>query len=254
MGLFFGPEGDGRGWLQRRYESAPSPHEFAAAMRSPELLAAVLAWVLGISHEGRTPAHARFELTAALSVARLPWLWDGLDDELTCRELGELLVRTAPSVSDNSTFDDEKVRDLWLRLLQRGHAFRRLERAIAGRYPAELGPLIEQKQLGKGELLWQEISGFCVVAEPALRAPETRVVALTLRWRRGSGGFSIHGQVEGSRDLTRFFGDCTVPIAALLEPSVVPVTETFGERPREVLRAFLGELAEGFARGPSDGN
>jgi hypothetical protein len=47
----------------------------------------------------------------------------------------------------------------------------------------------------------------------------------------------------------KFSAELTVPLAALLDAAVVPLTEDFGERPREVLRAFLAELSEGFGDG-----
>ena len=43
-----------------------------------------------------------------------------------------------------------------------------------------------------------------------------------------------------------FVAQLTVPLAGMLDATVLPITEDFGQIPREVLRAFLAELAEGF--------
>ncbi len=259
MPLFFDAEGTGYGWLQQRYEAAPSPEEFATTLRAPDLLAALVVWAAVVPRGAHTPTHARLGLAAALAVARLPWLWDGVDDELVCRELAELLTSTTPS---DANFDHDEVGESWLRLLKRGHALRRLEHALAGLTPAQLAPRIRQERVAKGELLWQGDSGFGVVAEPAQRAPSARVAVLPLRGNRqatpqesGKKEKSRRGQRkreprEQIRDTTRpklFEARLTVPLTALLDDAVIPITKEFGQRPREVLQTFLAELAGGFS-------
>ena len=139
----------------------------------------------------------------------------------------------------------DTVRDLWLRLLQRGHALRRLERALAGWTPVQLAPRIRQEQLKRGELLWQGTGGFCVVTDGVQRDSGSTANVLPLRRDRHPGQ---EGQAEGKRHKKGAIGfraDLTVPLAALLVVSVVPLTEDFGERPREVLGTLLTELKEG---------
>lgn len=254
--LFFDAEGEGRGWLQRRYESAPSADDFAAVMRSPDLLAALVAWVSEVRDEERTPAHARFSLAAALAVARLPWLWDGVDDELVSRELADLLAHTN---SAGSSVDYDETGASWLRLVQRGHALRRMEQALAGSTPVQLAPRIHQKQLSKGELLWQGTSGFGVVTQAGQRIAGARISVLPLRGekatskvdeaqtQRTDGPKRKGGKSKARATITQFAADLTVPMAGLLDHTVVPLSEGFRERPRDVLRGFVAELAEGFA-------
>jgi hypothetical protein len=55
---------------------------------------------------------------------------------------------------------------------------------------------------------------------------------------------------EQIRDTTRpklFEARLTVPLTALLDDAVIPITKEFGQRPREVLQTFLAELAGGFS-------
>jgi hypothetical protein len=230
--LFFDADGtDDRGWLQRRFESAKSANDFAAPFRSPDMIAALAAWAMAVAPGGPMGADARFRLAAAMAVARLPWLWDGMDDREVRRELADLLRHTVSS-PERAARELDAVDETWLLLLQRGHALRRLEAAVAGLMPMQLAPRVEQKWLVPGEFVWQGTAGFCVVTSPAERAPKNKVNVLRLR---------------GKRDETRFAAEHTVPVAALLDGRVVPLTEEFGPRPREVLRTFLLRLAEGFA-------
>jgi hypothetical protein len=156
--LFFDGEGDGRGWLQRRYEAAVDQDDFVSAIRSPGLVAALVAWAVAVQCDLPTAAHSRFALASALAIARLPWLWDGLDDESVCRELAELLAYTTPSSASGVTEGVDAVGVAWLQLLRRGHALRRLELSLVGWTPARLAPHIRQSHLAKGEVLWQGAS------------------------------------------------------------------------------------------------
>ena len=70
--LFFNAERDeSTGWLERRYLTAPKPREFAEAIRSVELAAALGCWALSPPEKENSPEHARFYLASALGVARL---------------------------------------------------------------------------------------------------------------------------------------------------------------------------------------
>lgn len=262
--LFFDAEGDGRGWLQRRYEAVAAQDEFVTNMRSPELLAALVAWALAVPDELRTPASARFSLAFALAIARLPWLWDGVDDEAVCRELADLLAHTLPTSSSDTALGADAVGNRWLQLLQRGHSLRRLERTLDGWTPAGLAPRIARKQLAKGELLWQGTGGFCIVTNPEPRVTGCVVSVLPLRrdleharqeeenrrrQKRSKRKLDLRRQTHDTTGEVKFSAELTVPLAALLDVAVVPLTEDFGQRPREVLRAFLAELAEGFGGG-----
>jgi hypothetical protein len=231
--LFFSAA-DAECQLERRYRTAVSPEDFAASLRAPDVLAALAAWVLGVPSDVSTPEHARFALTAALAIARLPWLWDEAEEDDVFAELAGLLVSTddaGEDVADNVTALGER----WRRLVQRGHALRRLEAALIGQSPDKLCPLIRQLRVEAGDLLWQGRAGFCVVRRSAERTAAAKARALRL---------------QTGKDESEFRGDLTVPMMGLLDASVLSETETFGVRPRSVLREFLIELARGFTGGP----
>lgn len=229
--LFFESEGE-EAHLERRHRTATSPDEMAAALGSPDLLAALAAWVLAVPAGAPTAEHARLSLGAALAIARLPWLWDAADDRDVCRELADLLANTTPDAEQTQESIDI-IGDRWLQLLQRGHAMRRLEAALVDQTPAELSSRVTQTHLTIGELLWQGKAGFCVVTKPAARAAGGRVRGLRL---------------QGPRDESDFAAHLTVPLAALLGEQVVPLSDEFGAAPRGVLRGFLAELGAGFGR------
>jgi hypothetical protein len=258
--LFLDADGDGRGWLQRRYEASTVQGEFAAAMREPGLLAALIAWTIAVPKEARSPEHARFELASALAIARLPWLWDGVNDQEVCQELAAILGSTGGDHEDPIAVGDD-AGALWLRLLQRGHALRRLERALVGQSPADLASKVGSTQLAKGELLWQGTAGFCVVMEDAPRLAGT-VGVLSLRCKTKPtktdeapvkpsqrGGRHVSSvQTQDTSGKTKFMARRTVPLLALLDEAVLPLSSAFDAAPRSVLREFGMELAEGFAR------
>lgn len=255
MALFFESLGKNIGWLQRRYESAPEPDDFASAMRSPDILAALLAWTLAMADEGRTPARARFQLAAALGVARLPWLWDGIDIDVICSELAKALVYVTPPNQDPSA-DHGSAQ--WFDLFKRGHALRRLERAVIGMTPAQLAPKVRETSVAKGELLWQGTAGFCVASHAAGRTPAGRIQVLPLRTDPATDSRSkkqtktgnpkrAKAAGRGKSDLTDgvmlFQGDLTVPLYSLLDEAVVPITGEFDDTPRAVLKDFIAELS-----------
>ena len=260
--LFLDVDGGGRGWLQRRYEASNAQGDFIAAMRAPDLLAALIAWTIAVPKETRSPEHARFELASALAVARLPWLWDGVDDQEVSRELAAVL-RSTGGVQEDPTAVGNDAGVLWLRLLQRGHALRRLERALVGQSPADLAPKVRSTQLTKGELLWQGTE-FCVVTEDAPRTAGN-VSVLSLRCKREQpkkdeapvkpkhrGRPQVSSvQPQDTSGKRKFVARRTVPLLSLLDEAVLPASSTFGAAPRSVLRAFATELAEGFARDDS---
>ena len=242
--MFLDAEGRGDGWLQRRYEAAPDRSAFAAALASPEMLAALVAWVAAVPDQVHTPAHARFALAAALAVARLPWLWDGIDDALVHRELAELLACTSPSVAVGEL---ETVGQTWLRLIRRGHAIRRLELALVGMTPAQLAPRVRTERIARGDLLWQGTAGFGVAVEDACRGHGGSVGVLPLRGDAHAVKRGGRRRSAAASAVKRFSVRVTVPLLALLDDSVLPPTREFGDEPRDALRVFLAGLADGLA-------
>jgi hypothetical protein len=226
--LFYSSD-DGSGWIQRRHESAQSQADFAAAFRSPELVAALAAWALAVSPKAGSPEHARFGLGSALAIARLPWLWDGFDHQQLSFAFTELLTQAGAFTGGEL----DACNELWLRQIRRGHALRRLEEALSGQNLADISKRISQTRLRAGDLLWQGKAGFCVVISDAERTSDMNVRVL---------------RVYGNRNESGFKSNLTTPIAGLLNQTVLPATARFGDRPRNTLAEFLNELSNGFSK------
>lgn len=230
MPLFFsGSPTPNQGWLEFRFQHADDPAAWVAAMRSPELAAALLGWAFAVAPRDGSPAWARFELATALAVARLPWLWDGGDTQAVGRELEVLLAHTRLERAS-----EVSVTDAWHGLLRRGHALLRLEQAAHGIPPDVLRSRVKADALRAGELLWQGTAGYCVVVAPTSRSKMGKVPVLRLQQR-----------VEQSQ----FAAAYTMPVSLLVDESVIPATSGFGDEPRQVLREFVGELAVGLQGG-----
>ena len=220
------------GWLECRIKKSQDKEAFIDSMRSAELSAALIGWYLATSaHSGGSPETARFVFSAVMSVARLPWLWHGGDQDDISRELAELLAHTHESGLTPEEVRSE-ARIQWDLLLQRGHALRRLLRALRTMKVAELRKRISIDQLRQGELLWQGTAGFCVVRHPCSRSTDATATVLKL---------------QGDERETRFKAPFTVPVRALLKEEVVLWTPQFCDKPREVLRKFIDELSIGIS-------
>jgi hypothetical protein len=225
--LFFaGSPGTNQGWLEYRLLHAEDPNAFVSAMRSPELAAALLGWALAAIPDEVSPTSARFHLAVAVAVARLPWLWDPGDEAAVARELEVLLALTGKP-EEHSV---DLVRAAWERMLRTGHALMRLEEA-AGAEPLDgLRARIQTPALHTGDLLWQRGAGYCVVTKATPRAEKQTVPVLRLQ--------------DHSKE-SKFGAAYTMPIGALLEQAVIPLSAEFGAEPRRVLREFLTELRVG---------
>jgi len=225
--LFYSDAGD-TGWILRRYQNSESQADFAAAFRSPELVAGLASWALAVSPGGQSPEHARFFLGSALSIARMSWLWDGLDQDELSRAFAELLIQSG--ISGESQLD--AFTQQWVLLVRRGHALRRFEAAVLGLNVGEVATRVHQPSVKAGDLLWQGKLGFCVVSVGAERTPNSNVSVL---------------RVFGSKDKSTLKGSLALPISALLDPSVLPVTPSFDVAPRRVFADFLGQLENRFS-------
>lgn len=223
--LFFsGSPSAGQGWLEYRLRHAEDKTAFIAAVRSPDLAAALLGWAFAAVPEEASPTSARFHLAVALAVARLPWLWDTGDETAVANELEILLAHTgAPEASDAAL-----VRKSWEQMLRRGHALLRLEDAAKAVPLETLRARIRTPELLAGDLLWQGAAGYCVVTAASPRAVGRKVPVLKLQ----------NNQSEESQFLAQY----TIPVGSLLEASVVPESNAFNAEPRRVLREFLDEL------------
>jgi hypothetical protein len=228
--LFFsGSPVANQGWLEYRLQHAEDTTAFIAAVRSPELAAALLGWAFAVVPEEASPTSARFHLAVALAVARLPWLWDTGDETAVAKELEVLLAHTGVPGASNAA----PIREAWERMLRRGHALLRLEDAAKAVPLAELRARIRAPELLAGDLLWQGAAGYCVVTKATPRVVGQEVPVLKLQ----------NNQSEESY----FMAEYTIPIGSLLEEVVVPVSHGFNAEPRRVLREFLDELRTGLS-------
>ncbi|AGP41543.1 hypothetical protein [Sorangium cellulosum] len=223
--LFFsGSPERGRGWLEYRLDASEDRSAFIKAVRSPELAAALLGWAFAVAPEEASPEHARFRLACAVAVARLPWLWDASDRDEIARELETLLAYTGSSDIQTGI---EHARASWLRMLQRGRALFGLEKAAQAIGSITLRSRIGQRELRAGDLLWQSTAGYCVITRPADRVEGVHVPVLKL---------------QGLQEQTNFVATSTIPVAALLDDAVLPLSPDFEPGMREVLRGFMAEI------------
>ena len=227
--LFFNAEGEeSTGWLEQRYLTAPKQQEFAEAIRSVELAAALGCWALSPAAKGNSPEHTRFDLASALGVARLPWLWQTDGNERVAKEIAEVFALT----SRGDDIDGKVIERRWLTLIRRGYALGLMEQAAVAVGLAVLRSRIAQTNITAGELLWQGTAGFCVITSNCVRRSGTTDTVEVLALQQGKA--------------KRFRVDFLVPVMGLLEDgvlgdSVMPV-EVRGE-----LAAMVNELRVGLA-------
>lgn len=201
--LFFSAEvGDDAGLLERVYRTASSQDEFKRAFCSVELSGALALWALSMPSKAKGPEHARFVLAAALSVARLPWLWQTGSNEEIARQVAEALACT-PS---NETTEWDQIECRWLALIRRGYALNRLQHAVAHLKLGELSKRIAQPRVSAGELLWQGAHGFCVAKNDCERVEKRNCQVLMLQ----------RGDAENPISATYL-----TPVAGLLEEHVL---------------------------------
>ena len=220
------------GWIEYRTHESEDPATFIDALRSPDLSAALIGWTIAIPMDVRTPEHARFALANALSVARLPWLWQGGDQEEIARNLGLLISHTAKADVNRDEYL-EGASLAWHDLLRCGAALRRFEEAISGFTPDDLRAHIRQSRLERGELLWQGTAGFCVVTEACPRFEGQNVPVLVL---------------QGTGTERKFKALYTIPIRTLLDQDIIPISEKFGKEPRKELTKLLKDVTLGFGK------
>jgi len=220
--LFFNAEGDEpTGWLEQRYLTAPDPNAFSEAMRSAELSAALACWALSPGTTS-SPEYGRFVLASALSVARLPWLWQASSNEEIARQVGEALAYTAR----DGTFDAGAIESRWLSLIRRGYALNRLQNAIARVSVVELATRILQQTVQSGELLWQGKHGFCVANSNCSRTVRENCEVLLLQ--RGNRKQLFHGPL-------------LIPVAGLLDERVVD-GDALPQNARDEIASMVQEL------------
>lgn len=235
--LFFNATGsEDTGWLVQRHLTAPNPEEFATAIRSVELAAALACWALATPTNATSEEHVLFDLATALGVARLPWLWQTGGNQRIAEEMEELLTLT----SSGDDLDMQSIDIRWRALIRRGYALSQLERAVAAVGYGELRDRIRQKEVVAGELLWQRWTGgagYCVATEGCERVKGQNVTVRVLQ------------QAEGGEK--RYSGPYLVPVAGLLDERVLGDTVIQPKARRELLE-WIDELRLGLNHGLSD--
>ena len=235
--LFFNAAGSqDTGWLVQRYRTAAHPEEFARAIRSVELAAALACWALSTPAKVTSEEHALFDLASAIGVARLPWLWQTGGNMRIAREIEEMLKLT----SRGDDLDLRSVDRRWRTLIRRGCALSQLERAVAAVGFGELRDRIRQRKVVAGELLWQRWTGgagYCVATEDCERVKGQNATVRVLQ------------QAEGGQK--RYSGPYLVPVTGLLDERVLGDTVIQPTAQRELLE-WIDELRLGLSHEKSD--
>ena len=219
------------GWLELRHLTDPNPERFADAMCSPELSAALASWALAAPTIPASAMHARFSLASALSVARLPWLWQtgGI------QEIGNQVAEVLAYASGNMYPDWTQIEARWLTLIRRGCALNQLERIVWEMKVGTVAARITRSKVYAGELLWQKSVGFCVAVADSGRTENDKCDVLQLQ--------------RGDAKKT-FRGDFLIPLAELVNDNVINdqrlSTDARGEiaEMTKELRAGLQNLAD----------
>jgi len=222
--FFTSEQTSGMGGLEVRWRESEDPDEFIKAMQSSSLTAALLAWALAIPFEGAGPEMVRFSLARVLAVARLPRLWD-CDRDKIAEELSHILTYSSPD-GDQAVIGEDAL-DKWERLLQQGHALRRLESVLRQNDLSHYLEMVPAGSLKSGDVLWQGPAGFCVVLSPVERKGMTPVFLLKL---------------QGAHQPAKFAASSTLPIRALLKSATFH-HDKLNKEVRQVLDNFFSEIA-----------
>src|SRR5262249_53469559 len=152
-------------------------------------------------------------------------------------ELATQLVKLLTHTSNlGESYADmlDNMQRYWRTMMRRGHAFRRLEHALAGRTPVDLRTHIRQAHIDAGELLGQGNRegdrGFCVATTRCGRSTNEKVPVLCL---------------HGTSEAIQFRADFAIPLRALLQTDITPMTDTFGSEQRKEILCLIEELQKG---------
>jgi len=227
--LFF-PDGGAAGtsWFEKRFDAETDPEGFIAAMASPELSATLATWALSMDHQLGVVERVRGTLACLVSVAHLPWLWRSGDDDAIGREMVRILTTTDPGEEpQEETWSI--LTERWGALLRKGTAFRRLERVVAHKTPAEIRQGIQQDEVKQGDILWQGGIKFGVA---------------TQTFRRSSGETVRVAMVGEESEPKKFKTHFAIPFRGLLADGLLPVTTNFGMAEREALQSLADDLKD----------
>jgi HKD family nuclease len=230
--LFFNAAGGYEvGLLEFRHLNDSGAGGFVDTMRSAELSAALAAWALAVPAAEANAMHARFSLASALSVARLPWLWQTGEVQEIARQVAGVLAHASGSLRPNG----RQIESQWLTLIRRGYALSQLEPIVAEMKIGELSTRIKRSRVYAGELLWQKPVGFCVAGADCHRTADDKCVVLQLQ--------------RGDAKKT-FKGDFLIPLAELVDDKVINDQRLSANARREIsemareLRTGLQNLSQ----------
>ena len=173
-------------WLEWRRSKTNDPAAFTAAMASPQLSAALIAWTLIGLDAPPSIERARFVLARALSAARLPELWFGGSSEDIARELADVLS------ASQEPMDLRRLVSMWQDVLAQGAALRSLGELLEILGLDKARRTIDSSSIDAGELLWQGRAGYCITLEPGSRGATSTIKTLKLQLG-GTGNFQGGG-------------------------------------------------------------
>jgi hypothetical protein len=190
------------GLLELRHLDDSSSEGFVETMCSVELSAALASWVLAVPAIPTSATHARFSLASALSVARLPWLWQTGEVQEIAKQVAEVLAYTSGNMHTNWN----QIEARWRTLIRRGYALSQLEMIVAEMKIGEISARVTRSKVCVGELLWQKPVGFCVASADCARTKSDKCDVLQLQ--RGDAKMA-------------FRGDFLIPLAELVDDKVI---------------------------------
>lgn len=206
------------GWVTQRELTEP---DFASAMCSPSLSAALLGWAVRAMNCPPGPNTCLFALIGAVAAARVDWIWWGGEAHVIAEQLS-IFLASGRAVDHSEAGDLQQAQTAWRHMLQRGRALATFEESVAGRWHAVRNQL-RCRTVEAGDLLWQGGAGFCIALDGA---PRTEGHAVQVLWAKNPSRLS---QVSAP---------LTFPVGAILGEGCM---QELGPT-RQVLQAMIDEM------------
>lgn len=219
------------GWIEYRARSEEDLTDFISKMRSAELSASIIAWVLGLQERHDTLEKIRLYLSCILLVARLPWLWHGDENEQIAKELKPMLELTTNGEREFDLIEWEKLNSKWKLITRIGESFRQFELAIKNYQPSDIRHSVKVEEVKKGEILWQGSSGLCILLKDCHRSIQKYATV-----------YKLQGMPE-EKDFSPGF---IIPMRALLMDYEILPTNALKDQHRKELLSMLDEISAGF--------
>ena len=215
------------GWLAHRLASSENPETFKTRFASPELAAALSAWVFAIPEKFKNPEYIRFYLAYLLTIARYSWIWEQDIDGIG-GALSEIL-NSSPEKQDFALFPSTKSK--WQKVMRQGYALQKFEIALENQTPLSLKAQIPQKVVKRGEVLWQGSFGFCIAATNISRNRKQNVEVFSMRSDERQG----------------FSSDFIIPARALLNNHLVKLDKSIVETVDQIFSRISKAFNKNFA-------